>query len=68
MKTYKKPYQGKGKPAISSRSVAATHTFKKAYGVPELPKCRKCNDGRLRPTQWNRLLCSNMSCDYSELA
>lgn len=69
-KAQKKPYQGKPK-----RSMSAAPTFKKPYSKAsklsiklEFPPCRVCNDGVLRPTQWNRIVCSSNTCMNSELA
>ena len=59
----KKPYQSKFK--NKPRSTSVPHTFKKLY---EDPPCKKCNAGVLRPTQWNRIICSNVDCKHSELA
>ena len=63
----KKPYQGKRKvPVGKPRAQSAAKTFKKPYVAID-PPCKKCRNGVLTRRQWNRLLCTNNKCDYSEL-
>lgn len=63
MTTAKKPYQGKNK----NKSTSSTQTFKKPYAAPEFATCKVCRVGLMRPTQWNRVLCSSTECTNSEL-
>ncbi len=60
-----------GTPKIS-RSIAAGHTFKMAYGKkltkePAKTRCRVCNNGVLERRQWNILSCTNVECNHKEL-
>jgi hypothetical protein len=64
----KKAYQGRSYNPNRVRATAASPVFKVPYGEPKPVSCKRCEKGVLRPTQWNRLCCSSIACNYSELS
>lgn len=66
-KVIKKRY--KGKPEIVNKGgVKRSYAKKNNHNYSdEDVNCKGCNNGKLRRMQWNRLLCTNHKCHYSEL-